>query len=158
MKYLRMTMWLGRKANPMTSIICERDLTVPIYTAANEQRVLSAAMMGPPLEVEVHELPEGLSLPEATMRIIQSRPEPLSKEEHHKHTLFDWAMDLLEKLNPGGTAQTTEPCPLDITTLTQILYRIAASPKYRDQTFNMLMPDGTEVSLVSGEVKTSKPN
>ena len=158
MKYLRMTMWIGRNANPMTSIICESDLTIPIYTAANEQRTLSASMMGPPLEVEVHELPDGLSLQEATICIVRDRPKPLSKEEHHKLTLFDWAMDLLEKLNPSGTAQTTEPCPLDITTLTVILYQIAASPKYRGQTFNMLMPDRTEVSLVDGQVITSKPH
>ena len=157
MKYLRMTMWLGRRANPMTSIICEKDLRVPIYTAANEQRVMSAVMMGPALEVEVHELPDGLPLAEATLHIIRERPEPLSKEEHYKHTLFDLGMYLLEKLNPGGIAQTTEPCPLDVTTVTHILYRIAASPKYRGQTFSMLMPDRTEVALVNGEVITSKP-
>lgn len=158
MKYLRMTMWIGRRANPMTSIICERDLRVPIYTAANEQRVMSAAMMGPALEVEVHELPDTLTLEEATLQIIRARPQPLSKEEHLELTLFDWAMDLLEKLNPWGIAQTTEPCPLDITALTRILHQIAASPKYRGQTFNMLMPDRTEVSLVNGEVITSQPH
>ena len=158
MKYLRVTMWVGRKANPMTSVIRETDLRVPIYTAANEQRVLSAGMMGPLVEVEVHDMPDALPVEEAVMRIIRDRPEPMSRETHLKHTLFDWAMDLLEKLNPGGTAQTTEPCPLDVTTLTQMLYRIAASPKYRGQTFNLFMSDLTTVSLINGKVITSRPS
>ena len=142
----------------MTSIISEKDLRVPIYTAANEQRILSARMMGPALEVEVHELPDGLSLEEATVRIIKDRPEPLTKTEHYKHTLFDWGMDLLEKLNPGGVAQTTEPSPLSIAAMTQILERIAAEPKYRGQTFNLFMSDLTTVSLINGKVITSRPS
>lgn len=157
MKYLRVTMWTGRKANPMTSVIRETDLRIPIYSAANEHRTLSAGMMGPPVEVEVHDMPDELSVDEAVMRIIKERPEPMSRDDHCKHTMFDWAMDLLLKLKPGGIAQTTEPSPLDITTLTHLLYRIAAAPEYRGQRFNMFTRDRTEVSLVNGEVVTSKP-
>lgn len=159
MKYLRTTMWFGRKnnANPMTSIICEQDLRVSVYTAANEQRAMSGVMMGPPVEVEIHEMPDELTREEAVMCIIRDRSQPMSFEEHLRHTMFDWAMDLLERMKPGDVAQTTQPSPLDYTTVTTILLRVAASPKYQNQTINIVMADRTEVSLVGGIIVTSQP-
>lgn len=157
MKYLRMTLWLGRKEQPLTSITPESALPRPVYTAATDLRARAASSIGPAVEIEIHDVPDDVSVEDATMRIIRERPQPLSQEARHKNTLFDWAMDLLTKLKPGGTAQTTEPCPLDITTLTQVLYRVAAAPNYQNQRFNMYLADRTEVSLVNGEVVTSKP-
>ena len=158
MKYLRMTLWLGRKANPMTSIIPERDIDISIHSAANQQRTLSATMMGPPVEVEVHEVADSVPVESAVIEIIKSRPEPLTPEQHAQLTVFDWAMDLLDKMKAGGVVQTTEPAPLDVAALTATLTEIAAVPTYRDQTFNMTASDLTGVALVRGEVITSRPS
>lgn len=157
MKYLRMTVWLGRRAEPMTTIIPESELPIPIHTAATQQRTLLKGVAGPLVEIEVHELGDDLLPQEAVLQIIASRPEPLTDEQRHELTVYDWAMDLLLQLKPGATAQTTQPSPLSVAALTRVLKRIAAAPSYTDQTFNMISHDLVEVALVRGEVRTSRP-
>lgn len=154
MKYLRMTMWFGRTAEPMTTVIPETSLQIPIHSAATQQRALMQAqgLPGPVIEVEVHELEDGLGEREAILKIIASRPTPLSVEEHCKLTVFDWAVDLLSQLNPGGTAQTTRPAPLAVADLRDILDRVAKTPGYKDQRINMVASDLTSVCLVNGKV------
>lgn len=158
MKYLRMTMWLGRRANPMTTIIPEDSLTIPIYYAANRHRELSAAMMGPPVEVEIHEYPDNLSMQEVSTRVATERREPLSDKANAQNTLFDWAMVMLDQLNPGGVLQTTLAAPLDVDDLCVTLRYIANSPSYRGQTINMTAKDQTLVSLVKGVVGSRIPS
>jgi len=158
MKYLRLTMWLGRTAAPMTTIIPADQLTMSIYAAATHYRQLNQTLPGPPVEVEVHEYPDELGVTEATLQIIQSRPEPLDQQTAHEHTTLDWAMDLLDTLTPGGVAQTTKPAPLDTETLVRLLTRVASAPEYNGQRINMTARDLTEVSLVDGAVITGKPS
>lgn len=156
MKYLRMTMWLGRTAEPMTTILCETDMKIPIHTAATLQRQMLQSMPGPLVEVEVHELDDSLSMADAVMTIIQSRPEPLTAEQRHQLTVYDWAVDLLGRLNPEGVVQTTEPSPLTTESLTSVLQRVAAHPAYQDHTFNMEAADGTGVILARGKVRAGR--
>lgn len=157
MKYLRTTIWIGHHAEPMTTIVPESDLRIPIYAAATQHRILLGAVPGPVVEVEVHELEDALSLPDAVLKIIASRPEPLTPEQRHELTAYEWGMALLTQMNPGGVAQTTLPAPLSVEALTRVLKRLAAASNYRDQTFNMTSQDLVEVSLSHGEVRTSRP-
>lgn len=145
-------MWLGRNAEPMTTIVPETSLRIPIHSAANQQRQMTQALMGPPVEVEVHELEDGLDERAAIQKIMESRPEPLSDEERFKLVVYDWALDLLEKLTPGGVAQTTQPAPLPVDALREVLERVAKEPKYKDQRINMVASDLTSVCLIKGKV------
>lgn len=159
MKYLRITMWLGRNSEPMTALIRETDLTVNVHEAATLQRGMAQADgVGGFTEIEVHELPDALSLEEATMEVAKIRQEPSSPRARHMNTLNDWGLSLLEKLTPGGVAQTTEDSPLNVADLTEALLKIAAAPSYRGQTFRMTAKDHTSVSLVNGKIETSQLN
>lgn len=140
----------------MTAVLPETSLKLPIYTAATRQRT-ELVMMGPGVEIEVHEQPDSMSVEEAVLTIINSRQQPLSDEERYRHIAFDWAMDLLHLLNPGGVARTTKPAPLTTTDLVDILERVAKVPEYQDQTIMMEAQDHTHVALVHGEVTTSQP-
>lgn len=159
MKYLRVTMWLGRNAEPMTALIRETDLRVSVYAAATAQRELAQSDgVAGFTEIEVHELSDELSLEEATFEVAKIRQEPLSPRERHINTVFDWGMALLEKLNTRGIAQTTEEAPLDVNDLREVLLKIAASPGYQKQEFRMTAKDGTSVRLIDGKIETSHPN
>lgn len=152
MKYLRMTMWTGRNAAPMTSIVAETDLRVPIYTAASQQRALNNNMAGPAVEVEVHEFPDDMDPAMVAVNIAKARTKPLDEETRHTLTVFDWAMDLLSHLTSTGVAQTTQPAPLTAHALAEVLTRVAAEPAYRGQSFKMTSFDLTPVNLVNGKV------
>lgn len=159
MKYLRITMWLGRNAEPMTALMRETDLTVDIHEAATLQRGMAQADgVGGFTEIEVHELPDNLSIEEATMEVAKIRQEPSSARDRHMNTVHDWGLSLLDKLNPGGVAQTTEASPLSVADLREALLKIAAAPNYRGQIFRMTTKDQTEVNLVDGKIETSQLN
>ncbi len=156
MKYLRMTMWTGRDAHPMTTIIPATSLTKSIHVMANEQRQLNTAIMGPPIEVEVHELPDTVTCEQAIMDIIASRPHPLTQAERAHLTVLDWGLSLLLMLNPGGIARGTVASPMTSAELEAVLLMIAAAPEYRDQSIHMYASDRTAVSLVHGKVEIGK--
>lgn len=159
MKYLRITMWLGRNAEPMTALMRETDLSVNIHEAATLQRGMAQADgVGGFTEIEVHELPDEMTLEEATMEVAKIRQEPSSARARHMNTAYDWGLALLEKLTPGGVAQTTEDSPLSVADLEEVLLKIAAAPTYRGQIFRMTAKDHTAVSLVNGKIETSQLN
>lgn len=161
MKYLRMTQWIGRHAQPLTTVTPETSVrltltpTGPVaslYAFATHLRTIDAG-----LEVQIHEMPDDLSEREAVQRIVYECVKPQTPAERHVHTLFDWAMGLLGQLNPGGTAQAPARAPMDVDTLVATLKRVADSSEYRDQTFSLLAQDGTEVTLARGHVRVGKP-
>lgn len=159
MKYLRITMWMGRNAEPMTALIRETDLRVSIYEAATAQRTMvQNDGIGGFTEIEVHELPDGLSPEEALIEITRVRQEPTPARTRHMNTVRDWGLALLEKLTPGGVAQTTEDAPLGVDDLEAVLLQIAAAPNYQGQIFRMTAKDHTAVNLVSGKIETSQLN
>lgn len=159
MKFLRVTMWLGKDAAPMTTLTPEADLRIGIYAAATAQRTMAQqdSMLGF-TEVEIHEFPAGTSLEEAALVVTQTRRSPMPARERHMQTMRDWGLSLLEQLNPGGVAQTTERAPLSAEDVVQVLRQIAAAPNYHRQNFRMTARDGSAVELVEGEVVTRRPS
>lgn len=152
-------MWLGRNAEPMTALMRETDLSVSVHEAATLQRGMAQADgIGGFTEIEVHELPDSLSLEEATMEIARIRQEPSSARARHINTVYDWGLTLLDKLTPGGVAQTTEDSPLSVADLEEVLLRIASAPNYRGQIFRMTAKDHTSVNLINGKIETSQLN
>jgi hypothetical protein len=152
-KYLRVTAWVQGRPDPVTTVIPEDSLREPIYRAATNHRAVLAMGGGgvTDYEVEIHDL-DAKSEVEAMVTILAERQERLPDERRHLLTAFDWVMDTLLKLNPGGIAQTTAPSPLPAPVLGEMLARVAVQPEYRGQTVNMFAEDWTAVSLVAGKV------
>lgn len=152
MRVLRATMWTP-ELEPISMVMREVDLGVPLDEAAEEQRILPGGFVC----MDIFEVDDDADIMEATMEATRRQQEVIQRE-HDQALLYYWDASKFGQLAAGGVLTGTLPCPLSAAEIEIVLIQLAAHPEYRGQTIIAIAEDHTVVMMKDGTARREDLN
>jgi len=151
MRVLRTTVWRP-DGTPFTVIITEKNLAVPIYTAANMRREFAGAS-ALDMDIEVEEVDDSLSEADVALNMGAVRGVVRQSEStRHRLTLRYWLLHVFSERQEPTIVQTTMRSPLTKEEIEEELRYVAQQPEYNGQRVHLYDMSGTPVTLAQGTV------
>ena len=146
-RILRASMYPPGGDPPVTIVLREVDLTMPIEEAAK----LNDEMPGGFVITDIFELPGNPSIEQATFKAIELANAAQEREQDMALTYY-YEASYLRNVAPGGVLAMTQPAPLSVEDLAVPLRQLANHPEYRNHTIVGISMDGKIVELRNGKV------
>lgn len=132
----------------MPTMVCmlESDMKVPAAQAVEEMLHAGHGFF----TYEIFDI-DSEDIPTVTMEAL-NRTKGVENDERNMAIAYQWYVNWLSRLTPGGTIAGTEPAPLSREQLAWVLRSVAQSPLYDHQSFHVPLEDGTFIEMKNGEV------
>lgn len=143
---LRITHW----PHPdMPTMVCmlEGDMKVSAEQAVEEMLHAGHGFF----TYAIFDVEDGADIPEVTLAAV-NEAKGTENDERNMAIAYQWYVNWLSRLSPGGTIAGTEPAPLSREQVAWVLRSVAQSPVYDHQNFHVPLEDGTFIEMKRGEV------
>lgn len=135
---------------PMSIVMREVDLAVPVDEAYNEQRFTAAENSGFATG-EIFDVPDGSTIQHVTI-LAERRRQRRAQREVNQSMLFYWVAMHLPRVSTGGVISGTRPTPLNVKAVEEVLELLAVHPDYDHQRVIVFADTGLRLQMQDGKI------
>lgn len=140
----------GPHNQPVTLVVREVDLTVPLAEADNEQKC-TAAENGVFAVNETFDVPDNTAIQHATV-LAERRRQRRKQREVNQSMLYYWDAMYLPRSTAHGIISGSMPIPLKAKEIEYVFELLAMHPKYDHQTLIAYDENGQRVTMKDGKI------